>query len=134
MSADWPATSTCVRRRVDLADAPSDERWVMRLRGRKAVVTGGGRGIGRAVAVRFAEEGAHVAVVARTRHELEETAHAVESKGGTALKLPCDVRSADQIERMAKTCLASFRVIDVLVNNAGVFTAVRRPRVSRRDL
>lgn len=94
----------------------------MRLRGRKAVVTGGGRGIGRAIAIRFAEEGAHVAVVAWTLKELEETAHAVESKGGDALALPCDLRSVDQIERMARECVARFRIIDVLVNNAGVFT------------
>jgi 3-oxoacyl-[acyl-carrier protein] reductase len=94
----------------------------MRLRGRKAVVTGGGRGIGRAVAIRFAEEGAHVGVVARTRTELEETASVIESMGGTVLTLPCDLRSAGGIDRMAKACLARFRAIDVLVNNADVFT------------
>ncbi|MGQ0798330.1 MAG: SDR family NAD(P)-dependent oxidoreductase [Methanobacteriota archaeon] len=94
----------------------------MRLRGKSALVTGGGRGIGRAVAERFAREGARVAVAARTAAELEETAKAIRAAGGEALAVRCDLRASGDIDRMAQEAVAAFRTIDVLVNNAGVFT------------
>lgn len=93
-----------------------------RLQGKSAVVTGGGRGIGRAVAERYASEAARVAIVARTASELEETATALRSAGRDALSVPCDLRDPADIDRMVRTCVAAFRSIDVLVNNAGVFT------------
>lgn len=94
----------------------------MRLRGKSAVVTGGGRGIGRAVAERYAMEGARVALVARTVAELEETTRAIRSAGGESISVRCDLRELADIERMVRECVEAFRSIEVLVNNAGIFT------------
>ena len=62
----------------------------MRLEGRRAFITGGGRGIGRAIALRVADEGADVAVAARTRAEVESAAKEAERRGGRALAIVCD--------------------------------------------
>ena len=84
------------------------------------VVTGASGGVGRAVAVRFAEEGAAVGLIARGRAGLEAAAREVEKAGGTALVLPCDVASADEVEAAAALTEAELGPIDVWVNNAMV--------------
>ena len=98
----------------------------MRLEGKHAVITGGGRGIGRAVAERFAEEGARVALLARTAKELEEAAGAIRGRGGDAVLVPCDLTDAGAIETAAQACVDAFETIDVLVNNAGVYEGLGR--------
>jgi len=86
------------------------------------LVTGGGRGIGRAIALRFAREGAHVAVAARTRREIETVAGEVERAGGRGLAIEMDVTDQASVERGVGAALeATGGVLDVLVNNAGVF-------------
>ncbi len=97
-----------------------------RLQGKRAVVTGAGRGIGRAVAERFSKEGARVALLARTRKELDETAAAIRGTGGEAVVVPCDLSSAEDIEAAAEACVDAFRTIDVLVNNAAVYEGLSR--------
>jgi len=83
------------------------------------VVTGGGRGIGRAIALAFAEPGRRVAIAARTRAQLEETAKAIRAKGAEAVLLPMDVTDEGAVESgFAELRRVSDR-IDVLVNNAG---------------
>jgi len=83
------------------------------------VVTGGGRGIGRAIALAFAEPGRLVAIAARTRAQLEETAKAIRAKGAEAVLLPMDVTDEGAVESgFAELRRVSDR-IDVLVNNAG---------------
>ena len=84
-----------------------------------AVVTGGGRGIGRAIALAFAEMGADVVCAARTEPEIESTAEAVRAFGRRALPVRCDVTDAAQLEALAARAKEEFGRIDLLVNNAG---------------
>jgi NAD(P)-dependent dehydrogenase (short-subunit alcohol dehydrogenase family) len=85
------------------------------------LVTGGGRGIGRAVALRFAREGWGVAVMARSKSELAETAALVAKAGGKALAIEGDVSKEADGETAVKRTEETFGGIDVLVNNAGLF-------------
>lgn len=89
------------------------------LAGKVAVVTGGGWNIGRAIALRFAREGASVVVCGRRRELLEETAREVQAGGGRALAVGADVRSLDEVQAVADAALASFGTIDVLATVAG---------------
>lgn len=86
-----------------------------------AVVTGAGRGIGRAIAVALAGAGAHVALVSRTPRELLETADLVAAAGRRALPVTADVSSEADVAAMARQVLDAFGHVDILVNNAGVF-------------
>ncbi len=90
-------------------------------------MTGGGRGIGRAVAERYAREGMRVAVVARTSAELEDTVGAIRSEGGESFPIPADLALAGDIDRMVRRCVDALHSIDVLVNNAAVLTEPRGP-------
>lgn len=96
----------------------------MDLNGAVAIVTGGGRGLGRAIAEAYAGKGAHVAVVARTEEELQETAEAIRACGGRAMALPGDVTVREQVERVAEEVQQTFGPPDILVNNAGSLSAV----------
>lgn len=91
----------------------------MRLKDNTALITGAGRGIGRAVALAFAGEGCHVALAARTRDELEDTAKEAGAFGVQTLVLPCDVGMPEEIECTARKTLDAFGHVDILVNNAG---------------
>jgi 3-oxoacyl-[acyl-carrier protein] reductase len=92
----------------------------MRLEHKVAIVTGGGRGIGRAIALGFAREGARVVVAARTEEEIEAVASEITSLGGQALAAVCDVSDEPQVKELVGTTYDAFDRVDVLVNNAGV--------------
>jgi len=94
----------------------------LKLAGQVAVVTGAGRGIGRAIASALAREGAAVVLAARSGPELDGVAHEIEQAGGRALALPTDVRQEASVEALVRRALAEWRQIDVLVNAAGVAT------------
>jgi NAD(P)-dependent dehydrogenase (short-subunit alcohol dehydrogenase family) len=90
----------------------------MRLAGKVAIVTGAGSGIGRAIAERFAREGAAVTVAGQRLERVAETVRLIEAAGGSALALACDVADAAQVRRMVDETVARFGRLDVLVNNA----------------
>ena len=97
------------------------ERQEGRLAGRIALITGASRGIGAAVAKRFAREGAHMVLVARTQGGLEEVDDAIRAAGGTpATLLVQDLTKLDAIDRMGAALFERFGRLDVLVGNAGV--------------
>lgn len=89
------------------------------LKGKVAVVTGGSKGIGRAIAEEFAKEGAHVSICARGQHELANAAEELRRYGVTAVATPADVTNAEDVERVLDTTLTSCGRVDILVNNAG---------------
>jgi NAD(P)-dependent dehydrogenase (short-subunit alcohol dehydrogenase family) len=93
----------------------------MKFQDRTVLVTGAGRGIGRSIALRFAEEGARVALVARTKEQLEETARQIGALGGRSLVLPADITARGAAEDCVRKTEAGLGPIDVLVNNAGIF-------------
>jgi NAD(P)-dependent dehydrogenase (short-subunit alcohol dehydrogenase family) len=93
---------------------------VTRLAGKVALVTGGGTGIGRAIALAFAREGAKVAVAGRRKEKLQETVREVEKQGGDGLAIACDVSDAKDAERAVRDTAKNFGKLNVLVNNAGV--------------
>src|SRR2546425_682467 len=87
---------------------------------RVAIVTGGGSGIGRAIALRFARAGARVAVVDVAEPAASDTVRAVEACGGTAATVPCDVSRQSDVERAFQAVQTRFGVPDILVNSAGI--------------
>ena len=95
---------------VDLAKTPS-----FRLDGKRALVTGGGRGIGLAAASALAQAGAQVTLAARTRDEIESAAQAIVARGDKADALQLDVTDLDAVRR----AITAAQPFDVMVNNAG---------------
>lgn len=93
----------------------------MKFRDRTVLVTGASRGIGRSIALRFAEEGARLALAARTENELLQTATMVEQSGARAVAIPTDIRERAAVDACVARAEAELGPIDVLVNNAGVF-------------
>ena len=88
------------------------------LEGKTALVTGGSKGIGRAIAMTFAEHGADVAIAARGTEALDQTAKEIEACGRRALVVQTDVADEQQLERLYEHVCTEFGGIDVLVNNA----------------
>lgn len=89
------------------------------LKGKVALVTGGSKGLGRAIAEELAREGAHVAICARNKHDLDEAANALRSHGGRVLAARADVASAEEVARTLDETVKQLGGIDILVNNAG---------------
>src|SRR3954447_17919446 len=91
----------------------------LRLDGKVAVITGGGTGLGRAMALAFANAGADVVVGARRTGPIEETAELVRKTGRRALAIPTDVTESAQADRLVQQTLDEYGRLDILVNNAG---------------
>ena len=91
----------------------------MLLPNRVAIITGGATGIGRAIAVKFAEEGCNVAIADINVKEANETLNQVIEKGREGLVIECDIADSDQVRNMVKAVIGKFGKVDILVNNAG---------------
>jgi meso-butanediol dehydrogenase / (S,S)-butanediol dehydrogenase / diacetyl reductase len=109
---DWGGSET------SLLDAGTGD-IVTRLAGKVALITGGGTGIGRAIAMAFAREGASVAVAGRRLEKLREVIGEIQKQGGAGLAMECDVTRAREVARAVKGTVERFGRLNVLVNNAG---------------
>ena len=94
----------------------------MSLKDKVALVTGGGRGIGKAVAIAYAHEGVKLVICARTASEIEQSAGEIRQLGTECLGLVCDVSVEDSVATLVKDLEDHFGQVDILVNNAGVMT------------
>jgi NAD(P)-dependent dehydrogenase (short-subunit alcohol dehydrogenase family) len=95
----------------------------MLLEGKVAIITGGAKGMGRGMAVRFAAEGCAVAIADIAMKEAEEAAAEIKKKGGKGLAIKCDVTNIKQVGETVDTVIKKFGKIDILVNNAGAIAA-----------
>jgi len=89
------------------------------LKDKVVIITGAGRGIGKAIALSFAREQSRLVLAARTKTEIEKVADEVKREGADVLVVPTDVTKEDQVDRLVKSAHSAFGRIDVLVNNAG---------------
>ncbi|HKS40026.1 MAG TPA: SDR family oxidoreductase [Blastocatellia bacterium] len=92
----------------------------MKLDGKVSIVTGGGRGIGRVISLRFASEGASVVVSGTTKENLDAVAQEIRDQGGRAIAAVADVADEAAVERLIAATLDEFGRIDILINNAGI--------------
>lgn len=92
----------------------------MQLEGKTALITGGGKGIGKAIALAFAGEGADVSIAARTESDLKATASKVDQMGRKSLAILTDLADPDQISAMVDKTMDKFGKIDILINNSGI--------------
>lgn len=100
--------------------------------GKTALVTGGGRGIGRAIAVAFARLGANVIIASRNAEHLEPTAAAIRESGAACLAVPINIREPEQVDALVRQSLDRFGAIDFLLNNAGGQFPARPSAISDR--
>lgn len=93
----------------------------MKLQGKVAIVTGGGRGIGEAISLALAQEGAELAIASRTQTELDQVAAKIQKIGSQVQAIRADVSKRDEVLQLVETTLGSYGQIDILVNAAGVY-------------
>jgi len=106
----------------------------MKLKDKVAIVTGASRGIGRAIALAFAREGANVVINFRTRDDLaEEVVSKIKKLGQKALKVQADVRNLEEVNEMVELVIKEFGRIDILVNNAGIIRDKTLRKMTKDD-
>jgi 3-oxoacyl-[acyl-carrier protein] reductase len=106
---------------------------MQRLAGKVAIVTGSSSGIGKAIALRFAEEGAKVVVAARRTALCEQTAKAICRKGGEAFVIQTDISHESQVEMLYERAIQQYGRVDIAVNNAGLFGGRRIAETSTKS-
>jgi len=107
-----------------LPQESSDMSNTSELKGRTTIVTGAGRGLGRAIALELAAAGANVVLAARSRDQIEAVAREIEANGASALAVPADVNAADSVQNLVDSALAEFGELHVLVNNSGIYADI----------
>ena len=91
------------------------------LKDKVAIITGGGTGIGRGIALALAQESVRVVICGRRQYPLDETVSAIQEAGGEALAVQADVSDPEDVDRLVRTTLERYGQIDILVNNAGIY-------------
>ncbi len=104
-----------------------------RLENRVALITGGAQGIGRAIAERFAAEGAKVVIIDVVEAKASATADALKAEGGDAMALVCDVTDRAQVEQTVQNVLDAYGTIDILCNNAGITRDARLVKMTEEQ-
>lgn len=105
----------------------------MRLKDKVAIITGAGKGIGAAIARKFAAEGAKVILVDRDESSVQAAADAINQAGGTAAAYPLDVTDRAAINKLAEEVVTKYKTIDILVNNAGVVRDAMLHKMKEED-
>lgn len=103
------------------------------LKGKTAIITGSGRGIGRAIALAMAEQGANIVVNDVNMESAGEVVAEIEAMGRQAIAVKADVTSEEQIKEMIETCINRFGKLDILVNNAGIIQTVPVTEIDGQD-
>ena len=103
------------------------------LKGKTAIITGSGRGIGRAIALAMAEQGANIVVNDVNMESAGEVVAEIEAMGRQAIAVKADVTSGEQIKEMIETCINRFGKLDILVNNAGIIQTVPVTEIDGKD-
>jgi len=105
----------------------AEEHLKVELSGKTAIVTGGSRGIGKAISLALSQAGANIVIAARSEEEspnlpgtIYKTAEEIKSLGGKAIPVRCDVTEDDEVKNMVEQAMATYGAIDILVNNAGI--------------
>ena len=106
----------------------------VRFSGKRVIITGASKGIGRAAAILFAQEGARVALISRSRKDLEEVAGIIAHGGGEALVLPADVMAEDQLSSAIDMAAENWGGLDIVISNAGIELPFEDSRVDTLDL
>lgn len=96
----------------------------LRLKNKVAIVTGGPRGIGKAIATLFAKEGARVVIISRTTREVDSTVSEIKQNGGEVVGIVGDVSKREDVENLINVTISNFGTIDILINNAGVLKPI----------
>jgi len=105
----------------------------MKLQSKTAIVTGAGRGIGKAIAFALAQEGANLVVSARTQSEIDAVVRDIESRGGHALAIRADVSVESDVQNLIDRTIQRFGTVDVLINNAGFGILTKVTELSVND-
>jgi len=105
----------------------------MKLKDKVALITGAGTGIGQAIAIRFAQEGASVMVADCNRASGEATVDMIKNASGEASFISADVSRAADAEKMVKVTIDTYRKLDILVNNAGIWMAKPMPKITEEE-
>jgi NAD(P)-dependent dehydrogenase (short-subunit alcohol dehydrogenase family) len=105
-----------------------------RFAGKRVIISGASKGIGRATAIRFAQEGARVALMSRTKKDLEEMAAIISAAGGEPLVVRADVTQEDQVQAAVQAAADAWGGLDIVVSNAGIEVPFEDTRVDQLDL